>query len=303
MGIPNPAGDFAQLIQLLQQVVDTFHSLHADVVVGVVLKDSMGLLLRTWSDYVITTTDVEHQGAFTNNPTVVEFEPAMQGVADAVLVLAIVWAAYRIMWGHGVRTQYTARVLLPRVFMGAVLANFAMPMFQATVDASNVISEAVYNPGNVPGWSDWLATFSVNPADGIWQVLVTGVLVVGYDVLAVAYIVRFTILVFLAISAPIAAVLFVIPDTLHIARLWRQLFVVNLFMQPIQLFVLSVGFALEREGDPRGVLPLHHLFALASLLIVFKVPGAMGSAEKIAHKLASTAHTGMTHLEHALARA
>ena len=70
-------------------------------------------------------------------------------------------------------------------------------------------------------------------------------------------------------------------------------------MQPAQLFVLSIGFALERDG----ISPIHHLFALASLLIVFKVPGAMGGAEKAAHKLESTVSTAFKHLGHALAKA
>lgn len=295
-GLPDING----LIEAIQQLIALLHGFLPSSVVTVLLKDSLGLL-NLWSGFVITTTDVESPGGgdFTASATIARFEPSMQVVADAALGLAVVWASYRIMWGHGLRSQYTARVLLPRICMGVVLVNFAMPMFQAAVSASNVISSAVYDTGNIPEWTSWVHTFSVDPSDGIWQVLVTGVLVVGYDVLAIAYLVRYTILVFLAISAPLAAVLFVVPDTMHVAKLWRQLFVTNLFMQPIQLFVLSIGFGLERAG----ITPIHHLFALASLLIVFKVPGAMGSAEKIAHKFASTAHAGMTHLEHAVAKA
>jgi hypothetical protein len=115
----------------------------------------------------------------------------------------------------------------------------------------------------------------------------------------IAYLVRYTVLIFLAITAPLAGVLFVLPETNHVAKLWRKLFVTNLFMQPIQLFVLAIGFALESGGQTS----LRHLFALASLLVVFKVPGAMGSAEKIAHKLESTIHTGFTHLGRAVVRA
>jgi hypothetical protein len=299
MGVGNVPGDIVALIQALQHLNDTLKSLSPNAVVAVVLKDSIGMLIRMWTGFVLTTTDVETGGDFTKNATIQRFEPAMQVVADSALVLAVAWASYRIMWGHGIRTQYTARVLLPRVFMAALLVNFAMPMFQAAVGASNVMSGAVYGFGNIPDWKSWLAAFSVNPSDALWQVLVTGVLVVAYDVLAVAYLVRYTILVFLAITAPLAAVMFVVPDTMHIARLWRQWFVTNLLMQPIQLFVLSIGFALDHPG----ITPVRHLFALASLLIVFKVPGAMGSAEKVAHKLASTAHTGLTHVEHHLVRA
>jgi hypothetical protein len=299
MGVGNLPGEIEALIQVLGHLTDMFNAMKPGAVVGgVIIKESLGLL-GIWSNYVLQTTDVDNRGDFTKSATIVRFEPAMQAIADSVLVLAIVWTSYRIMWGHGLRSQYTARVILPRVFMGAVLANFAMPMVQAAVNASNVISSAVYDFGNIPDWNTWIGAFRVDPSDALWQVLVTGVLVVGYDVLAVAYIVRYTILVFLAIVAPLAAVLFVVPDTMHIAKLWRQWFVTNLFMQPIQLFVLAIGFALDHGGHS----PQRHLFALASLLIVFKVPGAMGSAEKVAHKLASTAHTGLTHLEHRLVKA
>jgi hypothetical protein len=298
MGVGNLPADIEALIQALQQIDSALKAFQPSAISAGILKDSLGLL-GIWSNYVLITTDVDTGGDFTRAATIVRFEPAMQALADGTLVLAIVWASYRIMWGHGLRSQYTARVLLPRVLMGALLANFAMPMFQAAVSASNVISGAVHDFGNIPDWNSWIGAFSINPSDALWQVLVTGVLVVGYDVLALAYVVRYTILVFLAIVAPLAAVLFVVPDTMHIAKLWRQWFVTNLFMQPIQLFVLSIGFALDHGGHS----PQRHLFALASLLVVFKVPGAMGSAEKIAHKLASTAHAGLTHVEHALVRA
>lgn len=298
MGAGNLPGDIEALVQALQQIHDILIAFQPGAIVATVLKDSLSLL-NLWNGYVLSTTDVDTGGDFTKNATVQRFEPAMQVIADSALVLAVILASYRIMWGHGIRTQYTARVLLPRVLMGAVLANFALPMFQAAVSASNVISGAVYDFGNIPDWSTWISAFRVNASDALWQVLVTGVLVVGYDVLAIAYIVRYTILIFLAISAPLAAVLFVVPDTMHLAKLWRQWFVTNLLMQPMQLFILAVGFALEHGGRS----PIHHLFALASLLVVFKVPGAMGSAEKIAHKLASTAHSGLTHVEHRLARA
>ena len=63
--------------------------------------------------------------------------------------------------------------------------------------------------------------------------------------------------------------------------------------------VMAIGFGLEHDG----VTPIHHVFALASLLIVFKVPGAMGGGEKAAHKLQSTMHEAMTHIVKAVAKA
>ena len=113
---------------------------------------------------------------------------------------------------------------------------------------------------------------------------------VGYDVLAIGYLVRYAILVVLAITAPLAGLFFMLPETHHLSKMWASQFTTNLFMQPAQLFVLTIGFALERGGGTT----FHHLFALASLLIVFKVPGAFGGSEKMAHKLQTTVHQAFT---------
>ena len=300
-------GDVGKLPDSLQQLYQAVERLigllwpllHPNQVLAVVLDDSFGLLLRVWFDFVLRTTDFDTTRDFVQNVTIQEFEPVVQLVANSLLVLAAIWASYRIMWGHGARSQFTARVMLPRLLMGAVLINFSLPMFQALVMVSNTVCDIVMRFGTIPDWSVWLHTFKLNPGDGLWKVVTTAVLVVAYDVLAVAYLVRYTVLVFLAITAPLAGLLFVLPETNHLAKLWRKLFVTNLFMQPIQLFVLAIGFALENGGHT----PVRHLFALASLFVVFKVPGAMGSAEKVAHRLQEMAHTGLDHLEHAIVRA
>src|SRR5438093_11603980 len=108
---------------------------HPNLVVAKILDDSVGLLLNVWFKFILSTTDFETGGDFVNSATIQRFEPKVQLVADAALVLIVLWASYRIMWGHGLLTQYTARILLPRIFMAAVLINFAMPLFQMGVMA------------------------------------------------------------------------------------------------------------------------------------------------------------------------
>ena len=291
-----------QLMQSIEQLTRTLWPvLHLNLVASALLKDSLGLVLKVWFDFVLRTTDIDTQPPrdFIQNAAVQNFEPTVQLIANSLLVLAVMWASYRIMWGHGVRSQFTARVLLPRAFMGAVLVNFSQPMFQAAVTASNTLCDVIMKFGTIADWPAWWGTFTVNPQDSVLQVLTTVALVLGYDVLAVAYIVRYTILIALAISAPLAGLLFVLPETGHLAKMWRKLFVTNLLMQPIQLFVIAIGFALENTGK----VPLRHAFALAALLVVFKVPGAMGSAEKVAHKLESILSSNLTHAEHAVVHA
>jgi hypothetical protein len=272
---------------------------HPDKVIASLLEDSLGLLLKVWFGFILRTTDFETGKDFVSNVTIHRFEPAVQLVADSALVLVIVIACYKLMWGHGVRTQYTVRMLLPRLLMGTLLINFALPLLQLAVQASNATCDAIQSFGTIPDWNTWWDNYRLDQTHGVWQFITTGALVAGYDVLAIAYLVRYAILIVLAITAPLAGLLFTLPDTHYLAKHWASLFVTNLLMQPAQLFVLAIGFALENGGHT----PVHHLFALASLLIVFKVPGALGGAEKTAHKLESALSIGLHGLQHVVARA
>src|ERR1700704_1666971 len=272
---------------------------HPDKVIASMLEESLGLLLKVWFGFILRTTDFETGKDFISNVTIHRFEPALQLVADAALVLVVVIACYKLMWGHGVRSQYTVRILLPRLLMGTLLINFALPLFQVAVQASNAACDAIQSFGTIPDWRTWWNNYALDQTHGVWQIITTGALVAGYGVLPIAYRVRYAILIALAITAPIAGLLFTLPDTHHLAKLWGSLFVSNLLMQPAQLFVLAIGFALENGGHT----PVHHLFALASLLIVFKVPGALGGAEATARKLESAFTAGLRGLEHLVAHA
>jgi len=293
-------GELQNLIVQLTGIANAlFPFAHPNLVVKAMLDDSLGLLLKAWSGFILHTTDFESGGDFTSNATIQAFEPKVQLVADAGLTIVAIWASYRIMWGHGLRSQFTARIMLPRLLMSAVLINFALPLVQAVVQASNAVCDAVETFGTLPDWQNWLHNLQLDASSGILQIITTAVLITGYDVLGIAYLIRYTLLIVLAITAPLAALLFTLPETHHVAKQWSSLFLTNLLMQPMQLFVLAIGFALERNGYT----PVHHLFALAALVVVFKVPGAMGGTEKAAHKLESAVKTGFKAVEHAVAHA
>lgn len=281
----------------LNAYLDTL--LHPNVVLAKVLDDSVGLLLNVWFNFVLSTTDIDTGGDFVNAIVIQRFEPKVQLVANGALALIALWASYRIMWGHGLFTQYTARILLPRLFMAAVLINFAMPLFQMGVAATNSINHVLPGFTTLDDMSTFAKGMTHNAAEGTWEIVTTAVLAAGFGVLAITYLIRYAVLIVLAITAPIAALLFMLPETNHVSKMWASHFASNLLMQPVQLFVLAIGFALEHDG----VSPVHHLFALASLLIVFKVPGAFGGSEKAAHKLQSIVHSSFTHITHALAKA
>lgn len=291
----------AQLIHKLNVLNDYLNSLfHPNLLLKSALEDSVGLLLSFWSNLLLHTRDFPDGSPFTGNATILTFEPTIQKVADGALVLVAIWASYRIMWSHGVRTNLTARVLLPRLFLAAALINFALPIVQMAVDATNAADDAVQSFQTFPAdWTVYLVSLQpFEPGTG-WQIITTAALVLGYVVLGIAYLVRYTLLVVLAITAPLASLLYALPDTQHWAKLWGNLFLTNLLMQPAQLFVLAVGFGLDAHART----PIDHLFALVALLIVFKVPGAMHATAKIASKVEMAMHHQLTVAERLLAHA
>jgi len=273
--------------------------MHPKAVVVVLLDNSTGPLLKVWSGFILTTTDYDTGRDFVANATVVRYEAAAQIASDAALVLIAIWASYRIMWGVGLRSHYTARVLLPRLMVGALLINFSLPLFQMVVDVANTLSQAVQTLVVFDVPTAWWNGFAQDPNPGFWDVLTTAALAAGYDALAIWYVVRYAILIALAVTAPIAGLLFVLPETNHLSKQWASLFTTNLFMQPAQIFVLAIGFALEHDGSS----PVRHLFALASLLVVYKVPGVLGGAENAARRLESAIAMALQHHEHVATRA
>ncbi len=233
----------------------------------------IGPLADAFRSFVLSTGDDAHP--FTRITPISRFEPLTRTAANAGLAATVLWGSYRIMWARSARSLYSVRALLPRLLLGVILVNFSLPLVQAAVDGSNVLSRTVVEFGIQVNWQTVFADMSKDAYSGpALTVVTTAALFGGYLVLAFAYIVRYALLVILAITAPLAGLLFVLPDTHHYAREWMSLFVSALLMQPLQLLILSIGFSLEAAGN----WPTRHLVALAALYIVFKVPGALHSS-------------------------
>src|SRR5438128_8256801 len=237
--------------------------------------------------------------AFISVGPVQEFTPLVQAAADLALLAALTWAFLRMMWSHGFRNKHTLRALLPRAALAALLINFALPLVQAVVDSSNAICDSIAlatrNQALLAVKGDFTWDLA---APGLYAVTMV-VLFIAYLLLGFVYVVRSALLVVLTILAPAAALLFVLPETHHYTRLWSSLFISTLLMQPLQLLILAVGFGLDRYGH----LPVRHVFALASVYIVFKVPGALHTASMLGGRAATLARREVTHVMHGLAKA
>ncbi|MGH7777237.1 MAG: hypothetical protein ACREPI_08685 [Candidatus Dormibacterales bacterium] len=225
--------------------------------------------------FVLGTGNAERPGAaFVTAPTIRRFEPVCQGAADVGLVAAFAWGCYRAMWSSSAGSAAAARHMLPRAVLAVVLINFSQTLLQAAVEVNNALCQSV--PWSGAGL-DAVPRVSTGAGAAPIELLVGAALATGYAVLAFAYVVRYALLVVLAIAAPLAGLFFVLPDTHRYARQWAHLFVPALFMQPLQLLILGIGFSLNETASG---LP-GRLFALASLFLVFKVPAALSAAARL----------------------
>ena len=287
-------GDLLRAIDAVRQALDLGGN------IGWFVAHNVQIVTEALHAFIFRTTNPAVPGAaFTSVGPIQSFTPLVQLASDGALTAVITYGSYRIMWGRTTaRSQLVLRVLLPRVLLAAVLINFAVPLVQAAVDASNALSDSVGLATHQQIVAD-VRDFSGDAGFGGFQGITMLVLFASYAVLAFAYVIRFALLVVLTILAPAAALLFVMPETHHYAKEWGSLFVSALLMQPLQLLVLAVGFAL----DGYSMLPVRHLFALGAVFITFKVPGALHSASLAGSKAAGIARRQITRAAHAAMKA
>ncbi len=246
-----------------------------------------------------TSNPTTPNAPFTTVGPIQTFAPLVQVAADSALTAILTWAAFRMLWGQTtLRSQLVLRLLLPRLLLATLLINFAVPFVQLAIDFGNALSDGVMLATRAQILAD-VGEFSGDGWFAGLQGVTLIVLFASYGVLAFAYVVRYALLVVLTILAPVAALLFVLPETQRYGREWVSLFVTTLLMQPLQLLILAVGFALDRSS---GV-SVRHVFALAAVFITFKVPGALRSATLAGSKASGFARRHITHAVHAAARA
>jgi hypothetical protein len=294
------------IVEPLRQLLEAVNQIRQDLdfwsYPGRFIASNLSLVMGTLQAFVFQTGDPFNPGHdFVQVQPIRQFLPLTRAAADIGLTAATGWGFYRIMWAHG-RNTHTLRNLLPRACLAVVLINFSPTLVQAAIEACNALSQAVLaaSPGDhVKVLQTW---FTDTTSIGLYAVTLLA-LFGSYAVLALAYVVRFALLVILAILAPVAALLFILPETQRYAREWGHLFIGALLMQPLQLLVIQIGFALDLSFEATTVFPLRHLFALAAIYIAFKVPGALNSASRAGTKAYSFAKRESTHAYHAAFKA
>jgi TrbL/VirB6 plasmid conjugal transfer protein len=243
------------------------------------LRDSIAGNAET---YLLSTNDLS-----TLTPRPLTQAPAVQGMfhltlamADLLLVLIFSWAFLRSQWELGVRAQYTLKVILPRAMAAVAMAHFALLFGQMAIDLNNVLVHAVWTQPFVEPTPQLPWTNALNKAFGLplFMILVRLAIVVMLVIIALTYVVRFALLAVLLAVAPLAAICMILPETKAFARSWLRLFLLTVFMQFGQVFVLRFA---SLFAAPMGGSPVEALYAVAVLYLVIKVPGLMNASSHL----------------------
>lgn len=258
------------------------------------------------NSYLLSTTDVSspQHGAFTGRPALRRMNYGMAVAMDVLLTAVVVASSVRSLFDRGLRSHYDLKVMLPKLLGAVVFIHFSMPFMQMVIDLNNALGKVALSLGEEfhVDAMPWAASLSapaiaqVSASQNLFHALFAVALVITLVILMLAYVIRYALLGILVVTAPIAALCTVLPETRGYARTWTRLFLVTVFMQAVQLMVLRVA-AVTALGSDAGV--VQTIYALATLFIMLKVPGALNEASHLETK----AHTMGHNLEKSLRKA
>ncbi len=243
--------------------------------------------------YLFSTHDVAGPSPatpFTSTPGVASVNHLLVIASAALLLGVLLYSGLRTVISAGGPTPHQLQVVLPRSLGGLTMGIFSLPMIQQLIDLNNalcqvLVGRAAVNLGDLP-WTSPLSGPAITSAgNNLFLLVFAAALAVAVVVLALAYVVRYTLLAVLCASAPMAALCWTLPETRGFARQWGRLFTVSLFMQVGQLLVLRVATTLA-FAPGKGLAGM--LYAFASLYLMLRVPGALNVATHYGTSLESS---------------
>jgi hypothetical protein len=189
-----------------------------------------------------------------NNDLVKQYVSATQALADGLLAVVVLVSGYNVMLRpHMGATYVGARELLPRLLLGAILINTAAWWCQFAIDVNN----AACGVFGAPSIADTVAAMLrviLDPThlSGLLMLLVATVMTI---LPLVQQLMRLALVDVLLILAPLAAVVWILPQSQAWGRLWGRLFVATVFAQAVQVLTLRLARNGPASSDRRRVAP------------------------------------------------
>jgi hypothetical protein len=206
---------------------------------------------------------------------VVRFEGVMRALSYGLLAVIGMVAGFNLLWRPALGMPVPgATQILPRLVLGAILITTADDWTRLAIDVNNAACDLVVGE-TLPQNLTELAWSSVEPVM-LLAFLIRAVLLV---LLVLQLLMRLALVDILLVLAPLAAVLWILPQTQGWASLWAQRFGSTVFAQFVQMLALSLGLNLLTKLPTNGAAALiQPLLGIAVLAVGLKIPGLMGGA-------------------------
>lgn len=223
-------------------------------------------------------TQTPAEGTY-DSPTVRSLWDFSRAIVNAALAVIVMWGGFNVILKEHTRSPYhEAMELLPRVILAALAANLTIEFARLLIDVNNAISAAIGDV-SLPGYDQ--ATPSQEGIALIFTAVAYGVVAI---LLVFQMLMRLALLAMLIVLAPVAALLWVLPQTQHWTRWWVDLFTTTVFQQAVQVMVLRLGASLMVELTPGSMSNalLTMLLGLAVCWLTLKVPSLLRSSRSAA---------------------
>ncbi|RQX01135.1 hypothetical protein DLJ59_19275 [Micromonospora inaquosa] len=246
------------------------------------LQDLLGGLLSYLMSSMFLSPDV------TVLPQVQTIAAKSALVVNACYLLALLTAGIVTMTSSSFEMRYGVKEFLPRLVIGFILSNFAVPLCAVLISVANALTVAMVGTAApttqaVTMARTHVAAALIDPANAL-VALIIGLLIVGLMfTLVTGWVVRVAVLVILAGLAPVALACYGLPWTQPTADLWWRSLLGCLGTAVLQAVAFSNGIQLLT--DPDASIPvliglpssdvLNLLLVAAVLWMTVKIPGMM----------------------------
>ncbi len=197
-----------------------------------------------------------------------------RNIANAGIFFVAVWGGVNVMVQHQLGSPYhTTLEFLPRLAVGAVLANTSLGWTSLLVELNNLFCRFIGGAG-LPG----LERLAELQRFDIELFLAVVYYVVGLLLLA-QMLLRLALVNLLIVVSPLAMLMWVLPQTQGWSRQWSSTFTGTVFTQFVQVTSLHLGGSLlaELQSATADAKVVTILAGIATICLTFKVPGLMNA--------------------------
>ena len=234
-----------------------------------------------WPDSLFTMPDI------TALPQVAALSGRSLWVVNTSFVLFVIAAGIITMTYGPVQVRYSIKELAPRLIVGFVAANFAIPLCQALVMIANALTEALADQqitghGVLVSLRNLLIA-STEESSGLLVAVVAVLLVVLVFMLLFGWLTRIALMVILIAIAPAALACYALPYTEGAAKLWWRGILGCLGTQVLQVVAVVSGLKVLLDPDVNlpmliglpGTSVLNLILAVIVLFTAVRIPSLM----------------------------